>query len=80
MKPGVIISFDVECSMGGAWQNPELKPVSPAKGMMGEFGNKKLGIPLICDILEKNNLKATFFVEPFNKELGYPGETEKVCS
>jgi len=80
LKPGVIISFDVECSMGGAWQNPELKPVSPAKGMMGEFGNKRLGIPLICDILEKNNLKAAFFVEPFNKELGYPNETEKVCS
>lgn len=78
MKPGVYITFDVECSMGGAWQNPQLKPVSPRLGMMGEYGAKRYGIPLICSILRQRDLKATFFVEPFNDELGYPGETEPV--
>lgn len=78
MNPGVYITFDVECSMGGAWQNPQLKPVSPQLGMMGDYGDKRYGAPLICDILQQRDLQATFFVEPFNDELGYPGETEPV--
>lgn len=77
--PGVFITFDVECSMGGAWGHPELKPVSPRLGMMGEYGDKKLGVPLICDILARNDLQATFFLEPFNDDLGWPGETEPVA-
>ena len=79
MKPGVFITFDVECSMGGAWQNPALKPIPPRLGMMGEYGEQRLGVPLICDILARHDLKATFFLEPFNEELGYPGETEPVA-
>lgn len=79
MKPGVYFTFDVECSMGGAWQNPNLRPISPEKGMMGHYGNRFLGVPLICETLTQNNIRATFFVEPFNDELGYPGETEPVC-
>jgi len=79
MRPGVYITFDVECSMGGAWGDPSLKPISPQRGMMGEYENKSFGVPLICDILDRHNLKATFFMEPFNYELGYPGETEPVC-
>jgi peptidoglycan/xylan/chitin deacetylase (PgdA/CDA1 family) len=79
MKPGVFITFDVECSMGGAWDNPDLKPISPSRGMMGQYGDQAFGIPLICSILAKYGIKATFFLEPFNEELGYPGETEPVC-
>jgi len=79
MNPGVFITFDVECSMGGAWQNPLLKPISPRLGMMGEYGPNRFGVPLICDILKKANLKATFFLEPFNEDLGWPGETEPVA-
>ena len=79
MKPGIFITFDVECSMGGAWQNPDLKPVPPRLGMMGEYGENRFGVPLICDILQRSNLKATFFLEPFNEDLGYPGETEPVA-
>ncbi|MBW2092683.1 MAG: polysaccharide deacetylase family protein [Deltaproteobacteria bacterium] len=79
MIPGIFITIDVECSMGGAWADPSLKPIPPRLGMMGEYNGRFLGIPLICDILERYGLKATFFVEPFNDELGYPGETEPVC-
>ena len=79
MKPGVFITFDVECSMGGAWRYAELEPVPPSRGMMGQYGKAAYGLPLICDILEKNSLKATFFLEPFNRELGHPGKTGPVC-
>jgi len=79
MKPGVFITFDVECSMGGAWKDSSLKPVPPRLGMMGDYGGRALGIPMICDILSRCGVNATFFLEPFNDELGHPGETEPVC-
>ena len=78
INPGVFLTFDVECSMGGAWGDPSLKPIPPRLGMMGEYGGQSYGLPLICDILNRNNLKATFFVEPFNAALGYPEETEPI--
>ena len=79
MKPGVFFTFDVECGMGGAWNNSNLKPIPPSRGMMGQYGDQSYGIPLICDILNKYDVKATFFLEPFNRELGYPDETEYIC-
>lgn len=79
MNSGVFITFDVECSMGGAWGDPLLKPISPRLGMMGEYGDRRLGVPLLCDILARHDLRATFFLEPFNDELGWPGETEPVA-
>jgi peptidoglycan/xylan/chitin deacetylase (PgdA/CDA1 family) len=79
MKPGVYITFDVECSMGGAWANPSLRPVPPARAMMGEYGPRRLGVPLITDILNRCGVAATFFVEAFAEEQGHPGATEPVC-
>lgn len=80
MKPGAFITFDVECSMGGAWGDEALRPIPPSRGMMGLYGDRQLGLPLITRILEENGLAGTFFVEPFNDELGYPGQTEPVCT
>ncbi len=37
MKPGVYITIDVECSMGGAWGDNSLRPIPPRLGMMGVF-------------------------------------------
>jgi peptidoglycan/xylan/chitin deacetylase (PgdA/CDA1 family) len=79
MKPGVFITFDVECSMGGAWDDPSLKPVPPSRAVMGEYGDRKLGLPLITDILARSGLKATFFVEAFMAEQGHPGQGEVIC-
>jgi peptidoglycan/xylan/chitin deacetylase (PgdA/CDA1 family) len=79
MNPGVFFTFDVECSMGGAWADPDLRPISPSRGMMGQYGDEYYGIPMICEILDRYDIKATFFLEPFNDALGYPGETEPVC-
>jgi hypothetical protein len=79
VKPGVFITVDVECSMGGAWQNEALRPVPPARAVMGEYGDRQLGLPRICKILGEADLAATFFVEPFADEQGHPGEMERPC-
>jgi len=76
---GVYLTFDVECSMGGAWRDDRLKPVPLARGMMGHYGDRQLGLPWIVDILAEHGLAATFFLEPFNDELGHPGRTEPIC-
>jgi len=51
MKPGVYITVDVECSMGGAWQNPDLRPVPPSRAVWGRYGHRELGLPRIVDVL-----------------------------
>lgn len=79
MSPGVYITVDVECSMGGAWGDDALRPVPPSRAMMGEYGDRQLGLPLICEILEEADLAATFFVETFAEEQGHPGEMERPC-
>jgi len=79
VKPGVFVTFDVECSMGGAWGDSGLRPVPPRRAMMGEYGGQAFGLPLICDLLGWAGLAATFFVEAFTDEQGCPGEAERVC-
>ena len=79
MTPGVYITFDVECSMGGAWGDPTRKPVPPSRAMMGEYNGRSFGLPLICDILGASGIPATFFVEAFADEQGFAGLTEPVC-
>ena len=62
----IFITIDVETSIGGAFTKPDkLRPVGADKRIYGQIGNREFGIPLIIDILNKHNLKATFFVEPF---------------
>lgn len=79
-QPAVYITFDVECSMGGAWGDPRLKPVTPSRAIWGEYGDQKLGIPLVVDILKEHGLAATFFVDAFTEDQGFEGLTEPVCS
>jgi peptidoglycan/xylan/chitin deacetylase (PgdA/CDA1 family) len=75
----VYITFDVECSMGGAWDDPSVRCVPPSRGIYGDAGRRQLGIPLICEMLNREGLEATFFVESFIDEQGYPGEGAGVC-
>jgi peptidoglycan/xylan/chitin deacetylase (PgdA/CDA1 family) len=79
MTTGVYITFDVECSLGGAAYRAERKPVPPSRGMMGQTDREALGVPRIVEILAAHDLRATFFVEPLNDELGWPGQTQPVC-
>lgn len=80
MRPAVFITVDVECSMGGAFANTTFRPVPPSRGMMGKYGDRRLGVPLITEILNRHGVKATFFVEAFAEEQSYPGQTEPVCT
>ena len=61
----VFLTFDVECSLGGAWDNPALHPVPPERSILGKIRSAYYGTPLIMDILEENGLRGTFFVEVF---------------
>jgi hypothetical protein len=79
MKPGVFITVDVECSMGGAFGDVALRPVPPIRAMAGEYGGRRLGAPLIAQILNESGLAATFFVEAFAEEQGHVGKTEPIC-
>jgi len=80
LTPGVYITVDVECSMGGAWGNPKLRPVPPSRAIWGDYDGRRLGVPRIVEILGEYGLAATFFVEPFTDEQGWPGEMEPVCT
>jgi peptidoglycan/xylan/chitin deacetylase (PgdA/CDA1 family) len=76
----VYITIDVECSMGGAWNDPDLRPVPPERGVWGRYGRREYGIGLIVKTLRRYDLAGTFFVEPFNTELGYDDhQTAEIC-
>lgn len=61
----VLLTVDTECSLGGAWENPALKPISPEQSVLGRIGSEFYGTPRIMDILEENGLRGTFFIEVF---------------
>lgn len=70
----VYITVDTECSLGGAWENPDWRPVGPERAVLGRIGSQLYGIPLIMDILEEHGLRGTFFTEVLVREL--LGESE----
>jgi len=65
----VYITVDTECSLGGAWENPQWKPVGPERAVLGRVGSHFFGIPLIMDILEEHGLRGTFFSEVLVRNL-----------
>jgi len=65
----VYITVDTETSLGGAWENPQWKPVHPERAILGRIGSKLYGVPLIMDILEENDLRATFFTEVLARDI-----------
>lgn len=65
----VFLTIDTECSMGGAWDHPELRPVAPERAILGKIGNEYYGTPLIMDVLEGHGLRGVFFVEVLAKHV-----------
>ena len=65
----VYITVDTECSLGGAWENSNWKPVGPDRAVLGQIDSKVYGVPLIMDILEENGLRGTFFTEVLVNDL-----------
>ena len=61
----VYFTVDTETSMGGAWRNPEWKPLPLDVTVFGQIGSQRYGIPLLMDIFEEYGFRGTFFVEVF---------------
>lgn len=74
----VFLTVDVECSIGGAFANPSLKPVGSAKRVFGRFNGQEYGIPLMMDIAERYNLSLVFFVEAFHQHFFGPDGAREV--
>jgi hypothetical protein len=66
--------------MGGAWENPQLKPVHPDRAVLGKIGPDHYGIPRIMDILEEHGLRGTFFIEVFAALNGFRPELTEAYS
>ena len=50
----VLITIDVETSIGGAFDSPNsLRPVGAERHIFGKIGSTEYGIPRIMDILPK---------------------------
>ena len=78
-NPRVFITVDTEHSIGGAFRNPDLRPVGNMKRVYGNVNGKSYGIPLIMDIADQYGIKVVFFVEVLNKYVFGENETRAVC-
>src|SRR6266850_455899 len=80
MMVQVFLTFDTECSLGGAWENPSYRPVHPDRAILGKMSSGYYGTPRIMDLLEENGLRGTFFVEVFASLNGYRSDLAKAYS
>jgi hypothetical protein len=78
-KLKIFITIDVEHGIGGAFSDVALKPIDSNRHIFCQIGNNFYGIPLIIDILNKNKIKASFFVETANKYFFGEDETRQAC-
>ena len=62
-KTKIIITVDVESSIGGYFNNRNNCHVPAERHIHCKINGKDQGIGLIMDILDKNELKGVFFVE-----------------
>lgn len=77
MKTQVYITVDTECSMGGAWADPALRPVPPERRIFCDIAGKSHGIGLLCDALQAHGFQATFFSEVFSSRVFGEAETQR---
>ncbi len=48
-------------------------------GVFGEINGTRYGVPLLADMLDRHQLKATFFVDVYTKRVKYWPEFQRVC-
>src|SRR5215469_6814947 len=65
MTTNVYLTVDTENSMGGAWGNPTLRPISSDHRIFCKIGQQDYGIGWMCRELNARKLRATFFGEVF---------------
>ena len=78
-KAKVFLTVDTEHSIGGAFSNPNFKPVRSDKRIYGILGEKYYGIPKMMDIADHYGLKIIFFLEVLNKYFFGENESKQVC-
>ncbi len=78
-KVNVFITVDTEHSIGGAFANPNLKPVGNDRRIFYRAGGKDFGISMIMDTGDHFGLRISFFLETLNKYYFGEKETREVC-
>lgn len=79
-KTCVYITVDTECSLGGALNDPGLKPVGADKRVYGRLDGQEYGIGLMMDIAERHGLRLVFFVETLCARYFGEAEVARVCA
>lgn len=64
--------------MGGAWENPELRPIGASRHIFCRIGKEEFGIPLIVKLLQEHGFRGTFFVETLATRCLGEGDTKSV--
>ncbi len=59
----VYFTVDTESSIGGAWSNPDRRPLKADKHIFCRVGNHDYGIGFITHTLSEYGFRATYFVE-----------------
>ena len=62
-KTKVLLTVDIEHSMGGLFGKSRTKPVAAEKCIFCEYRGRSYGLGLIIETLKEYEIKATFFVE-----------------
>lgn len=75
----VLITVDVEPSIGGAFADPRLRPVGAERRVFCRIDGRDHGIGLIMDVLEAHGLRGTFFVEALSAHYFGQQELAGVC-
>jgi len=65
----IYITIDVECSLPGLRNGGVPLPVGTRERVYGDFAGKKLGTPLIMDMLDAHGFKGTFFCDACMRHL-----------
>ncbi len=76
----VYVTVDVECSLPSLSKGGEPRPVGTRERVYGDFGGRRLGIPLIMDMLDAHGFRGTFFCDSCMRYLVGEDEAGKVLS
>ena len=74
----VYFTVDTEASMGGAWDDPALRPVLADRHIFCRVGGKDYGIGFITEALSQYGFRATHFVETLMTEVNGAADVQPV--
>lgn len=59
----ITITIDTECSIAGAFANPDVRKPVAERAILCEVGGKEHGVGFLLETFKKYNIKASFFIE-----------------